>query len=222
MERQLSTREEILDLLKKQNELSVNGLKTNLNITDMAVRKHLNKLEGDHLIHSRTVKQSMGRPITIYFLSEKGEQLFPSNYGSMTVEFLKDIEELNGSETVNKLFEKREDRLLEIYAQRISTKNHFKNRVKELIKIQNENGYMVESCDINEDEIEFIEYHCPIFEVAGRYPKACNCELSLFNRVLETEDHVQRLSCKAQGDDNCRYVVKNKRGLKSKVTSSVK
>ena len=73
----MSTKDKILDLLKKDVSLSVNELTECLQITHMAVRKHLNNLEKDGSIESHEMKQPMGRPLQLYSLSKKGERLFP-------------------------------------------------------------------------------------------------------------------------------------------------
>ena len=75
-ETNISTKDKILDLLKKDVSLSVNELVDCLHITHMAVRKHLNSLEKDGLIESHEMKKPMGRPLQLYSLSKKGEVLF--------------------------------------------------------------------------------------------------------------------------------------------------
>jgi predicted ArsR family transcriptional regulator len=206
------TANQILELIKKNDQVCVNFLSDELKITHMAVRKHLNKLEKEQWITPTQVKQPVGRPVTLYRLTKEGKELFPQNYGSMTVALLEDLEEIDGKEKVDALFEKRQERLQQNYKQRIAEKNTFKEKVAELEKIQIENGYMVESEKINDLEIEFIEYNCPIFEIADKYKKACDCELSLFKNVLGT-DSIERTNCMSDGDHRCRYIIKSDESL---------
>lgn len=203
-----STTKQILKLLKRHNEVCVNFLSDELDITHMAVRKHLNKLEKDQLITTYQNKQSVGRPVTLYRLSQTGKELFPQNYGSLSVEFLEEIEAIDGKEKVDMLFQRREQKLIHNYGERIASKTTFKEKVAELKNIQLENGYMAESKDINDQEIEFIEYNCPIFQVANKYKKACDCELSLFKQVLGV-DAIERTTCMSDGDHKCRYIIKS-------------
>ncbi len=102
----MSTKDKILHLLKKDVSLSVNELTDYLEITYMAVRKHLNSLEKDGMITSQEVKQPMGKPLQTYLLTEKGESLFPKNYEGNTIEFLNDMKEMFGEDVVNTLFKK--------------------------------------------------------------------------------------------------------------------
>ena len=41
------------------------------------------------------MKKSMGRPLQLYSLSNKGERLFPKNYEGITIEFLRDLKEIS-------------------------------------------------------------------------------------------------------------------------------
>src|SRR3954454_23898706 len=94
----MPTKDKILNLLKKDVSLSVNELTECLQITHMAVRKHLNNLEKDGLIESHEMKQPMGRPLQLYSLSKKGERLFQKNYEGITMEFLQDLREIHGED----------------------------------------------------------------------------------------------------------------------------
>lgn len=202
-----STPQQILGLLKKYHKLSINDLKHHLQITDMAVRKHIARLEKEGFIRSYQVKQPVGRPITYYQLSNTGENLFPKKYSLMTIEFLQDIEEMYGIEAIHALFENRENRLQQKYETTISKNENLQEKVKELEKIQNEHGYMAEARQLNEQEFELTEYNCPIYHVAQRYKKACQCELSLFKRVLGVQQ-IERVSCISEGDHCCKYSIK--------------
>ncbi|WP_272495648.1 helix-turn-helix transcriptional regulator [Bacillus pinisoli] len=200
-----NTRDIILDLLKKEVSLTVNQLTSHLNITHMAVRKHLDLLEKEGFITSSEMKQPMGRPLQLYSLTDKGEQSFPRNYEGLTVEFLNDIKDMYGEDTVSLLFKKREERLTEEYKRRLNQPS-FQENVTEIVNIQNEKGYMAQLHQLNENSFELVEYNCPIFSVAKDFKVACKCETNLFKTVLNT-DHVQRINCKTDGDDHCRFII---------------
>lgn len=204
----ISTKDRILELIKRKVTLSVNDLTDQLDITHMAVRKHLAGLEKDGLIKSVGIKQPMGRPVQLYSLTEKGENVFPKNYEGITLEFLKDIEEIHGEKSVQHLFKKREVRLTQEYLRRMK-KDSLPEKMKEIVQIQNEKGYMASAQQIDEHSYVLIEHNCPIYSVAQEYKMACRCETEMFKNVLET-DQVQRSSCKTDGDDHCRFVFKFK------------
>jgi predicted ArsR family transcriptional regulator len=199
-----STKDRILDLLKKEVSLSVNDFTEQLQITHMAVRKHLATLEKDGLILSVERKQPMGRPLQLYSLTQKGEKVFPKNYEGITLEFLKDIEEIHGEDSIHLLFKKREDRLTTEYSTRLKTQS-MPDKLNEIVKIQNEKGYMARASQIDEHSFELIEYNCPIYSVAQEYKMACHCETEMFKKVVGT-DQVHRTTCKTDGDNHCKFV----------------
>jgi predicted ArsR family transcriptional regulator len=201
-----STKDRILDILKKEVSLSVNDLTEQLSITHMAVRKHLASLEKDGLIRSVESKQPMGRPLQLYSLTEKGEKVFPKNYEGITLEFLKDIEEIHGEDSIDLLFKKRENRLTIEYSNRIQT-NLMSEKMNEIVKIQNEKGYMASASPIDDNSFELVEYNCPIYSVAQEYKMACHCETEMFKTVLGA-DQVVRTSCKTDGDSHCKFFFK--------------
>lgn len=142
----------------------------------------------------------------MYRLSKAGKELFPQNYGALSIEFLEDIEAIDGKEKIDLLFQRREEKLKQKYAERLTSKMTLREKVAEMKKIQLENGYMADSKEIDDQQIESIEYNCPIHEVANKYKKACECELSLFKKVLGV-DSIERTTCISDGDHKCRYVI---------------
>lgn len=211
-----STRQSVLELLKKKQELSVSGLKEHLDITEMAVRKHLIKLEGEGLISSRTVRQPMGRPVIFYQLTKVGNDLFPNNYDKIAVEILHDIKDSMGIEAIDTLFNNREQRMRKKYLRKIYQDDPLKERVQQLVDVQEDSGYMAELVEDESSEsdgnvsVTFEQFNCPISAIAGEYDKPCECELKLFKEVLGT-DNVERVSCIAKGGKSCRYVVKEEK-----------
>ena len=94
----------------------------------------------------------MGRPLQLYSLTDKGERLFPKNYEGITLEFLHDIEKMNGEEVIENLFKKREERLTEEISARLANLSG-SDKIRELVHIQNEKGYMA---DFSQLEDRFI------------------------------------------------------------------
>ncbi|MDV2684140.1 metalloregulator ArsR/SmtB family transcription factor [Alkalihalophilus lindianensis] len=201
-----STRQVILVMLKKSHELTVSEMAQQLEITEMAVRRHLQGLEKEGLIHSKLERQPMGRPTHKYFLTLQGDESFPRNYGNLSLEFLHDLERISGTEVIEKLFEQRRERLQQKYGS--SVNGDFDERVETLARIQNENGYMVEVEKDDDGTYRFIEYNCPIAKVASAYPVACNCEQKLFKTLLNTDD-IEREECMAkENTPSCVYRLK--------------
>jgi predicted ArsR family transcriptional regulator len=201
-----TTKDKILDLLKKEVSLTVNDLIEELGITHMAIRKHLNIMVKDGLLHSVEIKQSKGRPLYRYALTEKGDRLFPKNYEGISVEFLQDIKDSFGEESVETLFKKRERRLTSQYKEQVQKKSSHLEKIQEIEKIQNDKGYMAKANQIDDTTFELIEYNCPIMAIANNFKTACKCETEMFKNVLGT-DQVKRVTCKTEGNHHCKFLI---------------
>jgi predicted ArsR family transcriptional regulator len=202
----VSTKDKILELLKKETNLTVSELSKCLGITEMAVRKHLTVLERDSLLTITEVRQPMGRPLQVFSLSSQADELFPNSYETLAIEFLQDLQELHGEEIIDTLLEKRSERQKNNYLPQMQNKN-FGEKVHKLKEIQLKKGYMAELNKLNDDTYELIEYNCPIFTVAKQYKMACTCETNMFKNVLGTQ-HVKRVTCKTDDEDHCRFLIK--------------
>lgn len=208
-EGQFSTREYILQLLKTKGDLSTKDLTEALGITVMAVRRHIQSLERDQLISSRTVRQSMGRPTAVYHLTEHAEGYFPRNYHALTLELLNELEADLGNSAVERLFEGRKHKLMKKYDASMQGKT-IAERVAKLADIQNENGYMAELKQIGDDEFLLQEHNCPIEQVAAKYQHACQCELKLFEALMGDAE-VSRTECLTKGGQRCTYKIKKRK-----------
>lgn len=198
-----STKEYIVQLLKTKGELSIKDLSDELGITVMAVSRHIQSLERDSLITSKTIRQSMGRPSAVYGLTEQAKGFFPIKYQTLSLELLDEIEDHFGEMGIEKVFEGRKNKMVNKFDREMQGLS-FANRVSMLAEIQNENGYMVELKKINDAEFLLQEHNCPIEQVATKYQHACQCELQLFESLLgDTE--VKRTECLADGGQRCTY-----------------
>ncbi|PYI56142.1 helix-turn-helix transcriptional regulator [Paenibacillus flagellatus] len=204
MEQDSSTRKTILTMLKTGGPLGVGEMAKRLGITEMAVRRHLNTLERDGYVGSQIVRQSMGRPMHVYRLTEAADDLFPKNYHTLTLDLLGEL--ADDEDGVGKLFDKRKEKLLRKYEPEMEGKP-LEERVEKLADIQNANGYMVE-WEKTGRGFAITEYNCPISQVANRYNEACECEQRLFEGLLGTK--VERTECLAKGDGKCVYHIQTK------------
>lgn len=201
----LSTRDEILMMLKTSGSLTVSEISKELGITEMAVRRHLNTLERDELIKSSLVRQAMGRPTNLYSLTEKAENQFPKAYRNLAIDILDGIFEEEGSEKIKEIFDRREKRLRNAYEKRLQGVADLSSKIDTLVDIQLEKGYLAE-LEETDDEYLIKEYNCPISDIANHYNFACDGEKKLFENVLGKE--VKSVKCMARGDHSCVYLIK--------------
>lgn len=199
-----STRQDILEILKRRGGQTVEQLSAVLGITPMGVRQHLAVLEKDNLVTTSAVRRGMGRPSYLYSLTEQAQDLFPKNYKTFATGLLQDIASKEGPELVNELFRRRAERLEKAYQQRMEGKD-LEGRVAELVKILDANGSMASSEKLDDNTFLLKEHNCAIYAIAKDYPQACHEEIELFGRVLGAAISLQE--CQSDGASFCRYII---------------
>ena len=197
------TRTNIINLLKINDKMTINEVSTQLDMSSMGVRQHLNSLEREGLVEYYRQKSSRGRPKYIYTLTDQAKEMFPKSYKSFAIEVLEEAENIGGENLVNQLFTKRMESQIQSYTKRLQGKN-LNKKIKELAKIRNEEGYMA-TVSKNGDNYSLIEYHCPISRIAKKHRILCETEMKLFQRVLGVEvKREHHLMC---GSHKCSYYI---------------
>ncbi len=197
------TRRRILEELKKTGGLTCKELAETLGITSMGVRRHLMMLQRDGLVQYDSVRRGLGRPSYVYRLTDLAEELFPKNYGQLANELLTYLQVLDGEEKVQALFEQRAQRRLRNAQSRLRGLP-WPDKVRELVALLVEEGYLAEMEQVDEDTILLREYNCAIRQVAQRFGHACSTELE-FIRNLLPEAEVTREYHIVSGDTFCGY-----------------
>ena len=195
------TRMRILQLLKMRASMTISQLTEALHISQMGVRQHLAILESEGLVEHSRQKQGRGRPPHVYQLTEQANSLFPTTYANFAVGLMHEVAKFNGPGFINKVFRERMKSQLETYQLRLAGKT-LPERVKELARIRDEEGYMA-CCDENADDYVLTEHNCPIAVIAEAYPRVCEIELALFRQSLGVK--VVREEHLMQGSHKCCY-----------------
>ncbi len=203
-----STRNAIVALIKQKGETGMKEISASMGISKMAVSKHLSNLERDQLVQKRVMRAGVGRPEYRYSLTQNAHYLFPTSYPYIALSALSFIEDRIGPEGVNQFFERRKQELANRYAERMKNLPH-EEKVRELARIREEEGFLAETCRQADGTTVLIEHNCPLMTVAGKYRLACTAELDLFRELLD--DDVERTHWMANGEHMCRYVLHPKK-----------
>ncbi len=199
------TRRKILELLKKSGGMTADQLSKSLNITTMGIRQHLTALEKKGLITNTPKRHGIGRPKFEYRLTDRADALFPKQYDSFALRLLQIIEDREGREKVNMIFQWLKDSFIQTFHLTIPRSAHLDEKVKRLVELLNGNGYLSELLE-DRDHYYIRNFNCPISAVAQRYRESCNMELQMYRGLLGVD--VKRTECQANGDISCTYSIK--------------
>jgi DeoR family suf operon transcriptional repressor len=202
---EVTTRRTMLEALKKQGELSVEELADELQVTPSAVRQQLAGMKADGLVGYRERKGGPGRPRHLYRLTEAAETLFPKTYSELTNELLDYVGDADPA-LVDQLFQRRRQRRAEGARIRLAGKP-FGERVAELARVLDEDGYLADFEQVDEGTWRIVEHNCAILGVATRYGQACSSEIGFLRDVMP-DAQIERVAHLIGGAHQCAYEVR--------------
>lgn len=199
----LSTREIILDAIKQANEATVDDLAEAADVSPVTVRHHLNSLQAEGLLETRSVRRKVGRPYYVYRLSDKGNELFPQRYLRLSNLLLEELKLQFSPEVVSEIFGNVVDRLVADYEEDLEPLN-FEQRLDYLVDLLADEGFLA-SWTKDENGYQLTEYSCPYFSVGQIHSEVCNFDREIMVRVLQAP--ITQQSCILNGDVSCQFTI---------------
>jgi len=208
---QPSTKQDILQMLLKQGEVSASDLAQQLQVSAQGIRRHLKDLETDELIEHRVLHGGAGRPNHLYALSRKGRSQLPDRSDEFAVSLLGSIADQMSPEQMDSILRHQWERKALAYRDRIGN-GSLNDRVQALVKLRLQEGYMAESHLVDESGIckyVLTEYNCAISHIAETFPNVCGHELEMFTIAL-SGSQVERTHWLVDGEHRCGYLIQEK------------
>jgi len=193
---------EIVNSLKRSRGMSVNELVEKMKMSYMGIKQHCLTLERDGYLDTWRHPQQMARPEMVYRLTRQRHDLFQADSHQFTLDLLKSVQEIYGSNAPEKLlyniFEKK------IAALKAKAKGHtVAERAKWLARFRDGEGYMAQFTNGEEDGPKILECHSPIMNLLDRYPIIGRFEQDMFEGVLGTR--VRRQMIRNSGLYECAF-----------------
>jgi DeoR family suf operon transcriptional repressor len=201
-------RRAVLYALRRRGQGTAEDIAHNLDMTVSGARQHLSALVDDGLAEATEIPRPegrRGRPQLEYTVSDRADGLFPKAYGELTNELLGYVSESDSS-LVDQLFARRRDERVRNAQVRLATRRTLKDKVGELTRILDEDGYLATTESIKGGH-RIIEHNCAILAVARKYGQACTSELDFIRTVLPGAT-VERVSHIIEGAHHCAYEVR--------------
>jgi len=202
------TQEQIMHRLKTRGPQSVKILSKQLTMTTMGVRQHLTALERKGIVdQTREEKQTRGRPVHLWKLTQAGHQTFPDSHSQVTLELIDVIRSTLGEESLNKLVDNRNEQLLKQYRHGlIAAGDALQACIEKLAELRRDEGYMAEVRLIPGGWL-LIENHCPIYSAAENCRQFCRSELAMFQDLFSNQANVERVDHLLAGARRCAYKI---------------
>lgn len=198
----------ILNLLKTEGPTDAVVLGSRLKISAVAVRQHLYSLRDKHLVTYEEEPRPLGRPAKLWRLTANANQFFPDAHADLTLSLIQCTEKAFGKEGLNRVVTQCAQRHIEQYQKRIPQVGSLERRLKALVSLRNQEGYMAEINSLQDGSFQLIENHCPISTVAERCSQLCDAELEVFRSVVGKNVAVERREHMMTDSRRCVYLIR--------------
>lgn len=202
------SRQVILRLLKQQGASDAEALAAQLGISTMAVRQHLYALRARKLVSFQPQARPVGRPAKMWSLTPAADPYFPDGHAGLAVNVLRAAEQTFGERGVKRVVLQCAQQQIEAYRSRMPVGGSLRNRLKKLMSLRNEEGYMAELRRQPDRSFLLIENHCSISAAAKVCPKLCDAELEIFRAILGEGAVIERSEHLIAGARRCVYRIR--------------
>ena len=197
----LSTREIILDAIKQSNEATVESLANVADVSPVTVRHHLNSLQAEGLLETRSIRRKVGRPYYVYSLSDQGHELFPQRYMRLSSRLLDELKANFPAGTVDVIFNNVVQQIVDDHRKDFDHLS-VEQRLDYLVGLLADEGFLA-TWESSDDKYVLIEYSCPYYSVGQKHDEICTLDRRLVQIVLDTD--VEQESCMLHGDSHCQF-----------------
>ena len=199
------TRAAVARVLMEQGPVTAAVVAAELELTEAAVRRHLDALLADGEAEARAPARSVrprgrGRPAKEYLLTDTGRVRFGHGYDDLATSALRFLAETAGEQAVDAFARRRVHDLLGADLESVTAPAGPQERAEVLARVLSTRGYAAQTRRGGLG-VQLCQHHCPVAHVATEFPELCEAETRAFAELLGT--HVQRLATIARGDAAC-------------------
>ena len=198
-----SPRAAILRLLQKRGQASIKEMELALGVTATAVREQLSHLMAEGAIDAARVRGPAGRPFYVYRLTDKAQELFPKDYGTLARLLLEESLALHGPAGYAQLLERVGARLAATFAGALDGQA-MEDRLYGLATLLLTKGFENEVTR-TADGFVLHASTCPYFAVVKDHREICEMEQQMLAQLLDAD--VALGPCMLDGHAACQFSV---------------
>jgi len=195
-------RRTILSFIKQQGNVTASELAKQLDLTREAIRQQLMQLKQQGLVTSQSqTSGSVGRPQTVFSLSNAGEHLFPKHYDKMTLLLVDTVTDTLGEEQLGKVLAAITDKQVAEWQNRLDGLS-LRQKLQQLKNFYFDQDPYTSVID-DDTGLWLIEHNCPFLNLATARPAICSVTVSTLSRLLGVE--VKREKRFQDGHGRCAF-----------------
>lgn len=195
------TRSAVRELLLERGALTAAEIGRDLGLTAAGVRRHL-----DHLVESGDVEPvrtrpagTRGRPAKSFQMTAAGRSTAHHGYDHLAVDALTALRRVGGTAAVT-AFARERVRSVIGDVRPVEGPDDVQRAADDIADALSGAGY-ASSVEGAGKGLQICQHHCPVWNVASRFPELCEAEQEVVSEIMGT--HVQRLATIAGGNCAC-------------------
>lgn len=182
---------------------TVEELCAHLHVTHNAVRQHLSALMARQYVEHASSRQSGGRPLASYRLTEEGRTLFPRNYAVIATALVGELRQRMRDEDVEGILQAM-GASLGSHALSAAERDTDEHATQALAKHMDAMGYEALAVPRG-DELHIEAYNCVFHAMAAAHPQVCKFDIAYMQAA--TQRRVHHMECMVRGGTCCRFRV---------------
>lgn len=200
-------KDEMLRIIKKQGGATVDDISRSLSLAPTSIRQHLAALERDQLVKSNTVRHGAGRPKIMYSLTELANNLFPKRFDFLLSMVLDEIENIDGPEKIDLIFDNIANRVYYLCGPALAHKT-IEEKVETMASMVRAWGSMCEYEKIDNKTYVLREYNCDFYSSVLTYNLLSRFALKILSKLLDNVDLDSKIETNASsGVDFCSFYI---------------
>jgi predicted ArsR family transcriptional regulator len=211
------TKQRVVEHLQTVLSATAPELARLMEVTDAAMRQHLEQLELDGVVRrlpadAATDVRHRGRPALHWALDLRDRQTaidgfptaFPDRHDDLVVDLLRAIRDELGDAALERVISHRGEQQSLAYG-RLLGSGTLLERVERLAEQRDVEGYRADATSGDDGSVTLTEHHCAIADAARSCGALCDSELVVFRRALGPDVSVERTQHVMSGDGRCSY-----------------
>jgi len=191
----------MLDHLRRGGAVTISALVRQMGVTATAVRQRLQRLMADGLIERRTERQTRGRPIHRYSLTEKGERAAGNNFADMAAVLWEEVKSIEDPTVRRGLLKRIAERLVERYRGEVAG-DTLGDRMTALSMLMAQRDVPFEVTSTGQLPV-LTALACPYPELAKQDRGVCTMEKLMLSEILG--ENVRLSECRLDGASCCTF-----------------
>lgn len=197
----------VLDLLRREEGLSIQDLMDRLEVTATAIRQRVDRLEEGGFVERRKLVAGRGRPSFSYFLTDRGWRHAGVTYRDLALSFWSVIQDSESEDVRNQLVSRVAKKLGELYQDMLPS-GDLNARMQFLAELLSDRKVPTRLA-IDENRLPVLEVHaCPYPDLVSGEEDRSACQLEQVALSTALGHPVELSKCRLDGHGCCQFTPK--------------